>query len=102
MQILQVSKLKGTYSTTSQEFDTIQNLRIIFSHTHDSSVSAATLRSGFRGSKREVIRLSECETHSLLFGRIMQGLLQQMGQDTRSNFGLDHIILLKMLKSMHI
>ena len=88
------------YSKNTQEFDTVRNFRTIYSHTHERSGYATYLRSMFRGSKGEVVRLSECATHSLLFERFMQGLLARMGRDTRSNFGLDHRILLEIMRSM--
>ena len=86
LQMLRASQLKGTYNPGSQEFETIRNLRTIFSHTHERSFCAAQLRSVFRGKRGEVQRLSKCETQSLLFEKFIQGLLKGIGHNTRSNF----------------
>jgi hypothetical protein len=53
----------------------------------------------FRGEKGKSYKLSGCETESRLYAMFMRGLESRMGRLVLSNVGLDHRILIAIIKN---
>lgn len=103
LQILKASQLEVKYSTTSQEFETVRQIRTVDSRLFQiSGVTAGDKLSNltFTGKKGQVMRITNARTNSLLYSRFSDGLLSHMGRDTRSDIGLDVFILIEILKNL--
>ena len=103
LQLLKASQLKGNYSETNQEFDTIRRLRTVDSRLFKISgitVSKKYAKLTFLGPKGQVLSVTNSQTNSLLYERFTKGLLLRMGRDTRSDVGLDISILIEILKNL--
>ena len=53
-----------------------------------------------RGEKGLTLHTSTCPTQSLFFEKFTKGMLGRMGRDIRSNAGLSHLVLLKMINNV--
>ena len=100
LQMVKASLRPGKHSSDYQQFDTIRSIRTAFSNVFEASAGAQKEREVFRGEKGVVLHPSKCPTQSLLFEKFSKGLLSRMGRDVRSNSGLSHLVLVKIIENL--
>lgn len=100
---IRFSQEKGNNELTHLQFDTIRKLRTSFSHVHEVSAAANnTLTHSFRTLLGKSFVNSNCPTQSRLFKKYMEGMLERMGKQTKSNMPLDYKVLHLILKSFEL
>jgi hypothetical protein len=86
----------GRYSSSYQQFETIQKLRATFSNMHMSSLEGVNnLRTV--GGETAKMSLSLLPTNSLWFERFADGCLKRMGQDIRQEWAITLLAIHNLL-----
>jgi len=94
------SQEKGNNELTHLQFDTIRKIRTSYSHVHEVSVGANnTATHAFRTLLGKMFSNTSCPTQSRVFKKYMEGMLERMGKQTKSNMALDYKVLHLILKS---
>ena len=98
---LKYSQEKGSNHSTHLQFDTIRKLRTAYSHLHEVSARVNQgLTHSFRSLSGKVFTNSTCPTQSRFFRKVMEGMLERMGRQTKSNMPLDYKVLHVILSNM--
>ena len=100
LQMVKASLSPGRHDVRYQQFDTVRAIRSAYSNVFESSAGTHTVREVLRGDKGVVLHPSRCPTQSLWFEKFSKGMLRRMGRDVRSNAGLNHLVLLEMVKNV--
>ena len=101
LEIVAASTLKGLNVVEYQQFDTIRKLRTLYQHLFERSAYAAQHNWVLKKSnKGDVFHTSECPTNSLFFTRFMEGCLNRMNKNVKSDLALDPRILKIILANM--
>ena len=80
--------------STHLQFDSVRKLITTASHIHESSATAnISTAHTFRNIQGDSFTNSSCPTQTRCFQTLMEGLLERMGKQTKSNMGLDYRIL---------
>jgi len=91
---LRYSQEQGQNALTHVQFDTIRKLRTSYSHIHEVSATAnSSYTHAFRTLLGKLFTNSNCPTQSRFFRKFMEGMLERMGKQTKSNMPLDYKIL---------
>ena len=67
---------------------------------YEASSTASLRRSCFQNSHRDVFGLTDNDSNSRLYEKFMQGLLERMGRDVRSNKALNYKVLHVILDNL--
>ena len=100
LRMVTISRWTGRYHKTHQQYDTICQLRGLFSNMYESSVEGASTTLTLRNVRGESLSISTCPTQSLFFRNFALGCLSRMGKDVRSDRALDRRILHLILKNL--
>lgn len=95
--ILKASTMKGSYSMTHQQYDTIRKLRSVYTSLYQSSVIGEEHSLVFAGEKGRKYRTAHGETESMFYKLFNQGLDKRMDKEKRSNLGLEFGILMEIM-----
>jgi len=91
---LRYSQEKGNNVSSHLQFDTIRKLRTSYSHVHEVSAAANnSYTHAFRTLVGKLFTNSNCPTQTRFFRKYMEGMLERMGKQTKSNMPLDYKIL---------
>jgi len=97
---LRFSQERGNNELTHLQFDTIRKIRTSYSHIHEVSASSNnTVIHSFRTLLGKMFSNSSCPTQSRVFKKYMEGMLERMGKQTKSNMPLDYKVLHLIMKS---
>ena len=101
LKMIRASQLTVKHESSHQKFDTIRKTRTLYSNLYESSSRASNHMYTFRGSKGDIMTLSNCSTQSRFFSRFSNGLLERMGKQVKSDLALDHMILKIIIRNLN-
>ena len=100
IEIVGASLMSGRTSNKYQQFDTVRAIRTMHQHLYESGPDRTSLVLK-KLNKGDVMHLSHCPTNSLFFTRFMEGCLNRMGKEVKSDLALDPLILHSIINNLN-